>query len=78
VFPPESLKAFGSRLTSFEHTEINDYPDIWFLGVDGKKIQGVPGASQNCGYDDENGSYIKVSDPVVIIAVKKLVSVFVR
>lgn len=56
----ECLKAFGSRLTSFEHNEILDYNDVWFLGLEGKKIQGVPGASQNCGYDDENGSYIKV------------------
>ncbi|XP_076817483.1 dual specificity tyrosine-phosphorylation-regulated kinase 2-like isoform X1 [Clavelina lepadiformis] len=58
--PEESIKAFGSRLTTFEQSEILDYPDIWFLGLDGKKVQGVQGASQNCGYDDENGSYIKV------------------
>nr|XP_002121895.4 dual specificity tyrosine-phosphorylation-regulated kinase 4 isoform X1 [Ciona intestinalis] len=56
----EAVKVFGSRLTTFEQSEIVDYNDIWFLGLDGKKVQGVHGASQNCGYDDENGSYIKV------------------
>jgi hypothetical protein len=48
-------------LTAFEQTEILDYPEIWFLGLEAKKIEGVPGGAQNNGYDDESGSYIKVS-----------------
>ena len=32
---------------------------MWFTGNDGK-VRGVTGAAQNCGYDDEHGSYIKV------------------
>lgn len=56
----EALKQFRSKLTAFEQTEILDYPEIWFLGLEAKKIEGVPGGAQNNGYDDENGSYIKV------------------
>lgn len=47
-------------MTGYEKKEILEYPDVWFLGLESKKIEGVPGGSQNCGYDDENGSYIKV------------------
>nr|XP_022345958.1 dual specificity tyrosine-phosphorylation-regulated kinase 4-like isoform X2 [Crassostrea virginica] len=58
--PGEALKQFRSKLTAFEQTEILDYPEIWFLGLEAKKIEGVPGGAQNNGYDDENGSYIKM------------------
>lgn len=37
------------------------YPEIWYLGLDSRKIHGEEGAPQNGGYDDENGSYHKVS-----------------
>jgi len=57
---PEALKLYRGKLTSFEQTEILDYPEIWFLGLEAKKIEGEPGSAQNNGYDDENGSYIKV------------------
>ena len=58
---PDALKLYRGKLTAFEQTEILDYPEIWFLGLEAKKIEGVPGGAQNNGYDDENGSYIKVS-----------------
>ena len=57
----DALKLYRGKLTAFEQTEILDYPEIWFLGLEAKKIEGVPGGAQNNGYDDENGSYIKVS-----------------
>lgn len=57
----EATKLYRSRLTEFEQTEILDYPEIWFLGLEAKKVEGVPGGAQNSGYDDDNGSYIKVS-----------------
>ncbi|KAJ8321892.1 hypothetical protein KUTeg_000363 [Tegillarca granosa] len=60
--PSEALKLYRSKLTAFEQTEILDYPEIWFLGLEAKKIEGVPGGAQNNGYDDENGSYIKILD----------------
>lgn len=58
--PHDTLREFSHRLTGYERKEILEYPEIWFLGSESKKIEGVPGGSQNCGYDDENGSYIKV------------------
>lgn len=58
--PSQAIKEYGHKLTGYEKKEILEYPDVWFLGLESKKIEGVPGGSQNCGYDDENGSYIKV------------------
>lgn len=56
----EALKCYHQKLTAFEQLEIMDFPEIWFVGPEAKKIEGVQGASQNNGYDDENGSYQKV------------------
>ena len=47
-------------MTAYERLEIEHYPEIWFLGLDARKIHGEEGAPQNGGYDDENGSYHKV------------------
>ncbi|XP_046375222.1 dual specificity tyrosine-phosphorylation-regulated kinase 4-like isoform X1 [Haliotis rufescens] len=58
--PAEALKLYRSKLSQFEQTEILDYPEVWFLGLEAKKIEGIPGGAQNNGYDDDNGSYIKV------------------
>ncbi|XP_038051740.1 dual specificity tyrosine-phosphorylation-regulated kinase 4-like [Patiria miniata] len=58
--PGEALKFYRDRLTAYEQSEILDHTDIWFLGAEAKKIEGVQGAAQNNGYDDENGSYTKV------------------
>ncbi|KAL4659447.1 dual specificity tyrosine-phosphorylation-regulated kinase 4-like [Arapaima gigas] len=60
LLPTEALKHFPTRLTEFEQKEILDYSEIWYLGQDTKKIEASQGAPQNCGYDDEHGSYIKV------------------
>lgn len=51
----------GSRLTDYERQEIDKYPEIWFLGLDACKINAKPGTALNSGYDDDNGSYNKVS-----------------
>eukprot|EP00795_Rhopilema_esculentum_P008174 gene8174-14105_t len=58
--PGACLKMYVDKLTTFEQAEILDFPEVWFLGLNGKKIEGVPGAPTNNGYDDENGSYIRV------------------
>ncbi|XP_071803945.1 dual specificity tyrosine-phosphorylation-regulated kinase 4-like isoform X1 [Asterias amurensis] len=58
--PGEALKFYRDRLTAYEQSEVLDHTDIWFLGPEAKKIEGVQGAAQNNGYDDENGSYSKV------------------
>lgn len=58
--PNEALKFYSSSLTDYERKEIEQYPEIWYLGLEAKKIEGEEGASQNAGFDDENGSYNKV------------------
>nr|XP_058968153.1 dual specificity tyrosine-phosphorylation-regulated kinase 4-like isoform X3 [Pocillopora verrucosa] len=57
--PSVAIKNYGDKMSTFEQSEILDFPDVWFLGLEAKKIEGVPGAPQNNGYDDENGSYLK-------------------
>ncbi|KAK3103657.1 hypothetical protein FSP39_020812 [Pinctada imbricata] len=55
-----AMKQYMHKLTSFEHHEIFNYPQIFFTGQNAKKRQGVVGGANNNGYDDENGSYIHV------------------
>lgn len=47
--PQAALKEYGHKLTPFEQKEILEYPEIWFLGLEAKKTEGVPGAAQNAG-----------------------------
>ena len=58
--PEQATKYYGSKLTEFERAEIEKYSEIWYLGLSACKIHGEEGASQNGGYDDDNGSYNKV------------------
>ncbi|XP_057186193.1 dual specificity tyrosine-phosphorylation-regulated kinase 4 isoform X1 [Triplophysa rosa] len=58
--PTTALKHFQNQLTEYEREEIMDYSEIWYLGLDTKKIEGSQGSPQNSGYDDEHGSYMKV------------------
>ncbi|XP_054633425.1 dual specificity tyrosine-phosphorylation-regulated kinase 4 isoform X1 [Dunckerocampus dactyliophorus] len=58
--PTDALNNFQDRLTEFEKEEIMDYAEIWFLGLGSQKIEASQAAAQNCGYDDEHGSYIRV------------------
>ena len=55
--PEAAMKMHMAKLTAFEHHEIFNYPEIYFLGQSAKKIGGVIGGANNNGYDDENGSY---------------------
>lgn len=47
--PQFALKEFGHRLSLYEQKEIMEYPEVWFLGMDSKKVEGVMGAAQNSG-----------------------------
>lgn len=58
---PEALNLYRSQLTEYERQEIDKYPEIWYLGLESCKINAKPGTTLNCGYDDDNGSYNKVS-----------------
>jgi len=55
-----AMKKFMHKLSSFEHHEIFNFPQIFFVGPNSKKRQGVVGGANNNGYDDEQGSYIQV------------------
>lgn len=55
----EALKYYGNRLTEYERIEVEEYPEIWYLGLDACKIHADP---QNGGFDDDNGSYNKVNN----------------
>ena len=46
---PVAIKNYGDKMSTFEQSEILDFPDVWFLGLEAKKIEGVPGAPQNNG-----------------------------
>jgi dual specificity tyrosine-phosphorylation-regulated kinase 2/3/4 len=67
----EVVKQYGSQLSDYEKQEIEKYPEIWYLGLDSCKINAKPGTPLNCGYDDENGSYNKVSCVRVCLEVIK-------
>lgn len=56
----EALKLYRNKLSVHEQTEILNFPEIYFLGLESKKIETVQGSAPNNGYDDESGSYIKV------------------
>lgn len=57
----EALKNFRNQLTVYEQKEIFNYTELWFLGLEAKKIEGLPETQNNNCYDDEHGSYLKVS-----------------
>ncbi|KAI6655755.1 Dual specificity tyrosine-phosphorylation-regulated kinase 2-like [Oopsacas minuta] len=56
----QALRLYGGKLTEYEQQEILNYPQIYFVGQNAKKKQGIIGSPLNCGYDDEHGSYIDV------------------
>ena len=58
--PESAMKQYMPKLSSFEQHEIFTYSDIYFVGANAKKRQGVVGGASNAGYDDEQGSYIHV------------------
>ncbi|CAG5048263.1 unnamed protein product [Parnassius apollo] len=55
----DALKAYSERLTEWERNEVRKYPEVWFLGLEANKVQARSNLPNNCGFDDENGSYNK-------------------
>ena len=47
------MKLYMNKLTPYEHHEIFNYPQIYFIGANAKKRPGIIGGPSNCGYDDE-------------------------
>uniref|UniRef100_A0A1I8B9A0 Dual specificity tyrosine-phosphorylation-regulated kinase mbk-2 n=1 Tax=Meloidogyne hapla TaxID=6305 RepID=A0A1I8B9A0_MELHA len=58
--PDDAARIFGSKLASFESTEIYNYQRVYFVGSQAKKRQCIVGGANNNNFDDENGSYILV------------------
>ena len=58
--PEQVMKLYMNKLTPYEHHEIFNYPQIYFIGANAKKRPGIIGAPNNCGYDDEQGSYTHI------------------
>ncbi|CAH8831240.1 unnamed protein product [Trichobilharzia szidati] len=56
--PEMALKLYVHKLSAYEHHEIFNYPNIYFVGHNAKKRNGVLGTVNNCGYDDDQGSYM--------------------
>lgn len=58
--PERSMQLYMHKLSSFEHHEIFNFPQVYFVGPNAKKRQGVVGGANNNGYDDDQGSYVLV------------------
>lgn len=58
IQPGKALKLYMDKLTDYEKSEILDYKNIYFLGLDAQKFEGSPIHEFNYGYDDERGDYI--------------------
>ncbi|XP_074644711.1 dual specificity tyrosine-phosphorylation-regulated kinase 2-like [Tubulanus polymorphus] len=58
--PEIAMKQYMHKLSSYEHHEIFSYPQVYFVGPNAKKRQGVVGGPNNNGYDDDQGSYIHI------------------
>ncbi|XP_032894159.1 dual specificity tyrosine-phosphorylation-regulated kinase 2 isoform X1 [Amblyraja radiata] len=64
--PEQAMKQYMHKLSAFEHHEIFNYPEIYFVGPNAKKRQGVVGGSNNSGYDDDQGSYTHIPHDHII------------
>ncbi|TNN07892.1 Dual specificity tyrosine-phosphorylation-regulated kinase 4 [Schistosoma japonicum] len=59
--PRTALDMYSKKLTTFEREEILSFSKIWYLGLSAQKIDGIQGSSNNHGYDDDNGGYLKIT-----------------
>ncbi|XP_052868612.1 dual specificity tyrosine-phosphorylation-regulated kinase 2 isoform X2 [Anopheles cruzii] len=58
--PARAWDQYGHQMTDFEKQEIEKYKEIYYLGLDARKIHGKAGVGANGGFDDENGCYQKI------------------
>lgn len=59
VSPQQVMILYMHKLTPYERTEIQVYPQIYFIGANAKKRPGVYGPN-NSDYDNEQGAYIHI------------------
>ena len=60
ILTTEALKFFKNQLSPYEQSEILGYSELWFLGLEAKKLNVVPEKFSKTSFDDEHGSYMKV------------------
>ncbi|OTF80176.1 hypothetical protein BLA29_013026, partial [Euroglyphus maynei] len=60
VTPEQVMKLYSYKLTPYEHREIFNYSELYFIGANAIKRMGIIGGTNNNDYDDEQGSYIFV------------------
>ncbi|XP_012280498.1 dual specificity tyrosine-phosphorylation-regulated kinase 2 [Orussus abietinus] len=60
VTPEIVMKLYMNKLTPYEHHEIFNYSQIYFIGVNAEKRPGIIGHENNHAYDNDQGSYIHV------------------
>ncbi|XP_072402756.1 dual specificity tyrosine-phosphorylation-regulated kinase 2 [Diabrotica undecimpunctata] len=58
--PEQVMKLYMNKLTPYEHHEIFNYPQIYFIGANAKKRPGIISNPNNCDYDNDQGSYIHI------------------
>ncbi|XP_061418950.1 dual specificity tyrosine-phosphorylation-regulated kinase 2-like isoform X1 [Lethenteron reissneri] len=58
--PEQAMRKYMHRLSMFEHHEIFNYHEVYFVGPSAKKRQATLSGVNNNGFDDEQGSYIHV------------------
>ncbi|XP_014209452.1 dual specificity tyrosine-phosphorylation-regulated kinase 2 [Copidosoma floridanum] len=61
VTPDIVMKLYMNKLTPYEHHEIFNYPQIYFIGANAKKRPGIIGTANNNEYDNDKGSYIHIT-----------------
>jgi dual specificity tyrosine-phosphorylation-regulated kinase 2/3/4 len=59
--PNTAMKLYMNKLTTYEHHEIFNFQQVFFVGANAKKRVGVLGGPENCGYDDGTSGYIAVA-----------------
>eukprot|EP00118_Oscarella_pearsei_P005515 m.25402 g.25402 ORF g.25402 m.25402 type:complete len:626 (+) comp28798_c0_seq7:107-1984(+) len=51
------LRHYRDVMSDFERSEVIDFDEIWFLGLEAKKVRAIRGAPNNHGFDDDSGNY---------------------
>ena len=58
--PEVVLRQYKHKLSAMEQTEILNYPEVYFIGMNAMKRPGVVGGNNNNFYDDNKAFYVEV------------------
>ena len=76
--PEQVMKLYMNKLTPYEHHEIFNYPQIYFIGANAKKRPGIIGGPNNCGYDDEQVSRERGILRIVLRSQMRKITLFLK